>query len=279
MRCSRWRPTTRTFAASCCTSSRIRASRPRTRRTTQDPPPTLTGVGLRSLVTIPRTQSIAGDLERLNEHNRLVDAQRDARETLLRRWFTDDVGEEMAAYRARRAAREVDALLAELTRRWLESMLRSVEFDPVDRQVLRRSLEESLLSTLPTGLPSASNPTAGEIAAWGIDSVVRAATVTLDLAQRGHSWAAPGSDARTQLAKARTSAHAVLKELRELRAAPQRQAAAIGSPRRVSSTGRRRCSRCCARTIPECLRARSPLLPRSARPPALCAWATSRPSS
>jgi hypothetical protein len=187
-----------------------------------DEVPALTGVALRSLVTIPRTQSIAVDLQRLKEHNARVDAQRDARETLLRYWFpTGDVEpvvkDLLPAYRERRARREVEALLAELTRRWPDSMREAVDFKSLSRQMLADRLQRSLEETLPQKLPWATDPTAAQVAAWGIDSVLRAATVTLDLAQRGHTRAAEGTKPRAKLAAAREAAHEALDSLRTLR--------------------------------------------------------------
>ena len=190
----------------------------------QDAAPALAAVALRSLVTIPRTQSIAVDLQRLKEHNARVDAQSDARETLLRRWFpTADVEPDMKAllpaYRRRRAKREVEALLAELTRRWPDSMNQSVDFKPVNRQAIAHELEKTLLESLPADMPPAADPTPEQIAPWGIDSAVRAATVTLDLAQRGHTRTQEGTTPRAELAAARKAAHEALEDLRALRRA------------------------------------------------------------
>ena len=216
----------RRSAVSCCTSSRIRAGRPHADAgRARDPPHDAHRGRAAQPGDVSRARSRSpGGLERPERAQpSLVDGSaRRPRDVMLRALVHS---RRRRLQRWRHIARGAPParstlLLAELTRRWLESMLQSVEFDPVDRQVLRRSARGELAGRrLPAGLPSASNPTPGEIAAWGIDSVVRAATVTLDLAQRGHSWAAPGSDARKQLAKAKTSAHEVLKELRQLRAA------------------------------------------------------------
>jgi patatin-related protein len=179
----------------------------------------LTDVALRSLVTIPRTQSIAADLERLKEHNSLVSAQRNARETVLTRWFPADVAklaDLLDGYSSRRAEREVEWMLAELTLRWSDSMMQDLRFRPLDRQELARELVKHRRAQLPAELPPA-NPTAKQVGAWGIDSLERAATVTLDLVQRGRAVSSAGSDERKQLTKARKRTHRALEMLRERR--------------------------------------------------------------
>ena len=185
----------------------------------QDEPPTLGDVALRSLVTIPRVQSIAHDLERLKEHNAQVAAQQEAREHVLEHWFPHDLDREieplLPGYCRRRAVREAENLIAELTRRWPEVM--ALDFEPLDRQLLSRRLQDVILERLPRAMPSATAPTAEQVGEWGIDSLERAATVTLDLARRGHGKAPPGSGARKELAEARASAHAALARLRRIR--------------------------------------------------------------
>jgi len=184
----------------------------------QDNPFDLTDVGLKSLVNIPRTQSIARDLERLNEHNALVEAQRDARDFILDRCFENqlsDVETLLGAYCERRADREVEWLLGELTLRDPATMEQELGFDPIKRGDLARDLAELRVKSLPTAMPRAK-PTVWQVAPWGIDSLDRAATVALDLARRGWGLADPG-DIRKDLADARKLAHDALEELRERR--------------------------------------------------------------
>ncbi len=184
-------------------------------------PVALTDVALRSLVTIPRTQSIAGDLEGLNKHNARVEAQRDARAVLLTRWFppdVDDLNDLVDDYSQRRAGREVDWLLSELTLRWPDSMIEELDFKPLDREKLRGQLVTSHRQQLPDELPP-PEPDATDVGAWGVDSIERAATVTLDLITRGRAAAEPGSQPHRALNKARKRTHDALETLRERRRA------------------------------------------------------------
>ena len=175
----------------------------------------LTDVAIKSLVTVPRTQSIAGDLERLTEHNARVREQRQAREVILMRWFPVNVAEIadlLGGYSDRRAERDVELLLTELTLRWPTSITQDMDFKPLDRQRLVRKLVRRRRKQLPSDLQA-------HVGAWGIDSLERAATVTLDLVGRGHAAAERGSDAHKTLAKARKRTHHALDMVRERRAA------------------------------------------------------------
>ena len=178
-----------------------------------DTPFNLTDVAIKSLVTVPRTQSIARDLERLKAHNARVREQREAREVVLMRWFDIAEADELiGGYADRRAERDVDTLLTELTLRWPTSITQ--DFQPLDRQRIVRKLVRRRRKQLPTALPE--NP---QVGAWGIDSLERAATVTLDLVGRGHAAAEEESDAHKTLTKARKRTHRALALARERRAA------------------------------------------------------------
>ena len=182
-----------------------------------DAPFDLTDVAIKSLVTVPRTQSIAGDLERLKEHNALVREQREAREVVLMRWFDiAEASELLGGYCDRRAERDVETLLTELTLRWPAKITQ--DFQPLDRQRLVRKLVRRRRKQLPSDLPPES-PSPAQVGAWGIDSLERAATVTLDLVGRGHRAATDGSDAHKTLTKARKRTHRALDMVRGRRAA------------------------------------------------------------
>lgn len=184
-----------------------------------DAPFDLTDVAIKSLVTVPRTQSIAGDLERLKEHNARVREQRQAREVVLMRWFNlADVDDLIGSYSDRRAERDVETLLTELTLRWPASITQDMDFQPLDRQRLVRKLVRRRRKQLPAALPPES-PSPAQAGAWGIDSLERAATVTLDLVGRGHAAAEDDSDAHKTLTKARKRTHRALAMVRERRAA------------------------------------------------------------
>jgi predicted acylesterase/phospholipase RssA len=181
----------------------------------------LTDVALRSLVTIPRTQSVAGDLEGLKKHNARVQAQRDARFVVLTRWFPADVDELndlVEDYAQRRAEREVEWLLGELTLRWPGSMMEDLLFKPLDRQKLARELVKLHRGQLPDVLPP-HDPSPAQVGEWGVDSIERAATVTLDLITRGRAAAEPGSQPHRALNKARKRTHDALDMLRDRRRA------------------------------------------------------------
>ena len=211
----------RTSSGSCCTWSPIPASRWRPPRRSWHAPFDLTDVAIKSLVTVPRTQSIAADLERLKEHNARVRDQRQAREVILTRWFpanVDEIADLLGGYGDRRAERDVELLLAELTVRWPESITQDMDFKPLDRQRLEGKLVRRRRKQLPAALPPA-NPSPAQIGAWGLDSLERAATVTLDLVGRGHAAAEHGSEAHKTLAKARKRTHRALDMVRERRAA------------------------------------------------------------
>jgi predicted acylesterase/phospholipase RssA len=181
----------------------------------------LTDVAIKSLVTVPRTQSIAADLERLKEHNARVRDQRHAREVILTRWFPPDladIADLLGGYSDRRAERDVELVLAELTVRWPKSITQDMDFKPLDRQRLVGKLVRRRRKQLPADLPPV-DPNPAQIGAWGLDSLERAATVTLDVVGRGHAAAEHGSEAHKTLAKARKRTHRALHMVRELRAA------------------------------------------------------------
>ena len=186
----------------------------------QDAPFDLTDVGMKSLVAIPRTQSIARELERLKEHDARVTQQRDARDFVLEHCFESQLGRVnrmLTRYRERRAEREVEWLLGELTLRYRTTMERELGFDPIRRGDLVRDLTRLRERTLPRVMPQ-PKPWPWQIAPWGIDSLERAATVTLDLARRGVRRADEGA-AHDALVDARRRVHAALAQLRDRRAA------------------------------------------------------------
>lgn len=195
----------------------------------QQSPPDLGDAALRSLMTIPRVQSIARDLEDILEHNRRVRDQRSARRYILERWprLYPDVQEELTAllpdYRDRRATRVADELIAKLTRRWPESL----DFEPHLRQVAFQELKAEYLETLPDAgdpphrpaqdpLPAAGLPIE-DLEAWGLESIERAGVVALDLIQSGLRAAAHDTNAHRTLALARQEVHEALGGLRTLR--------------------------------------------------------------
>jgi patatin-related protein len=167
----------------------------------------LTDVALRSLVTIPRVQSIASDIDEINEQNRRVREQRGVRDRVVMRWFpAGDIGDLLTDYRDVRAARHADELLAELTLRWAGQ-----DFKPFDRQRTAADIRKLYCKALP------QEPTP-DPATWGLESVELAAEVALDLARRGFGLAEPGTPQRDDLAAARKHVHEALAALRAARA-------------------------------------------------------------
>jgi patatin-related protein len=159
--------------------------------------PTLTGVGVASLMRLPRNQSVGAELDELVQNNRRVDAQRRQRELMVGQLDVDAIAENV--YEQYRGIR------AEAIAGWLFDLLAhgfsGLEMSKPDlvgeaplreRARLREQLVRHLRTLPPERFPSADD----EAEDWFTtrDTAERAASVLLDLLRRGLTATDPADE-------------------------------------------------------------------------------------
>jgi patatin-related protein len=189
--------------------------------------PSMGQVLLGSLVTVPRAQSVAGDLDRLAEHNRRARGQQLLRDRLLRppeegadlRLLARDP-ELFAAYRKLRAANIVDGVLA--GKDPLEVQRSQLADEAV--RTLRWLVGTGRTPWMPTG-ETRDNRREGW--PWGTDALESAGIVGLDLIRRGINLCRPRHTElarfRQVLGERRTEIHEALALVRTLRRREQEE--------------------------------------------------------
>jgi patatin-related protein len=183
--------------------------------------PSMGRVVLRSLVTVPRAQSVAGDLDRLAEHNRRAKGQQLLRDRLLRPPEQGaDLGrlardpELFAAYRKLRAANIVDGVLA---RKDPLTVRESGLADEAVR-ILRWLVGTGRTPWMPTG-ESRDDPREGW--PWGAEMLESVGISALDLIRRGINLCRPRHSRlagfRQRLGELRERIHGDLARARPIR--------------------------------------------------------------
>ncbi|MEO7442685.1 MAG: patatin-like protein, partial [Acidimicrobiales bacterium] len=180
-------------------------------------PPGLATAILDSLMTMPRTESVARELREIRTHNDAVANLRLVRDSLS---ATDPtaLAETLfkKLYLPLRATRSVDAILSRLDAAAGGDTRAVVR----DRNRLRSGLLAARRTYLPTDFPAAGSDPAAQTWRWGISPVEMVADTVLDLLGRGLNLAAiDDSERRVRLGEAKGAVHRqreVLVALREL---------------------------------------------------------------
>jgi patatin-related protein len=180
--------------------------------------PSLSDVGLASMIRLPRNQSVSAELDELTLHNARVDAQRRRRELMVVDIGVDELARKAyPQYRGFRADVLARWLLSVLARGFTALELKEKPLDPEERKVTieaplreRNLLRERLIVHL-ENLPPERFPTGEEPPSrWytTVETVERAAGIVLDLLRRGLALMNPRD----------TDSSHVRMELRDLRA-------------------------------------------------------------
>ena len=157
--------------------------------------PSLSDVGLASMIRLPRNQSVSAELDELILHNARVDAQRRRRELMVVDIGVDELARKAyPQYRGFRADVLAGWLLRMLARGFTALELQEKSLDPEDRKVTieaplreRTLLRERLIVHLenlpPERFPAGDEPPSR----WytTVETVERAAGIILDLLRRG----------------------------------------------------------------------------------------------
>jgi patatin-related protein len=189
--------------------------------------PSMSGVVIRSLVTAPRAQSVAGDLDRLAEHNRRAKGQQLLRDRLLR---PPEQGADLArlardpnlfeAYRKLRAANIVDGVLAR------QDPLTLSDSGLADEavRILRWLVGTGNTRWMPTG---ENRDDEKEGWPWGAETLESVGTSALDLIRRGINLCRPRHSRlagfRSRLGRLREQVHGDLARARPLRRLEQEE--------------------------------------------------------
>lgn len=175
-------------------------------------PPSLGRVVLQSLVTVPRSESVAGDLQSLTEHNRRARGQQLLRDRLLR---PPDQGADLArlaqdlfgSYRKLRATNIVDGVMA--TKDPLEVYEAGLADEAV--RILRWLVGTGRTPWMPTGERLQDPPPGWP---WGAGALESVGIVALDLVRQAVNLCRPRipefAEVRRRLGEVREAIHADL---------------------------------------------------------------------
>jgi patatin-related protein len=199
--------------------------------------PSLSDVGLASMIRLPRNQSVSAELDELTLHNARVDAQRRRRELMVVDIGVDELARKAyPQYRGFRADVLAGWLLRMLARGFTALELQEKPLDPEERKVTieaplreRTLLRERLIVHLenlpPERFPAGDEPPSR----WytTVETVERAAGIILDLLRRGLALTNPLDsdssqvrndlrDRRATVARELTAAQATRKKLKRM---------------------------------------------------------------
>jgi patatin-related protein len=180
-------------------------------------PPGVLETVVKTVVDLPRNQSVASELATITEHNEQVAALRRTRTRLvLAPGLLEDARRLFPAHRTSRVDASVERILDQIDVGVARAGLPDRVLPP-NRVELRRALVRARQLYLPSAFPSDDEPptaTASGPWLWGATTMEHLAMAVLDLVRRGSVLCPPDqAEAATALREARARVHAVREAL------------------------------------------------------------------